>query len=401
MRRLSRHREPGSTRSGADRSPRRAGGREPSGQRKRRLSGHREPSLTGVRQVALFGASRAEPRPGQGTRTSSERWAPIPPGQGKRRSLEHRASGPPETRKLDPLRRMDGPVSTPARVSRLNGAAPRPGRGSSDGALRSAASSSLTSGQGTRTSSEQWAPHPTRNRAGGALRSIARLVPPGTGNPDLFGGSAPGLVRVRMVMPYRDRASGALRSIGCSVSSGWVPAPRGWAIEALRSVVSLASPGRGVRSSSEHRAPCSTGQEDRTSSEGRPLRLARGRETPPHRGLVSGAPRSTARRTSRGYDNRGSSEHRASAPTGTGSPKLFGGTVTSSRSRQGQLVSSENRVPGPSGQGRPVDHGREQRVYVARLGERRSARRTVSAGTHAGQDGNGRKATAAVMRCGC
>jgi hypothetical protein len=40
-------------------------------------------------------------------------------------------------------------------------------------------------------------------------------------------------------------------------------------------------------------------------------------------------------------------------------------------------------------------------MYVARLGTRRSARTPTSVGTRAGQDGNGRKATAAVMRYGC
>jgi hypothetical protein len=39
-------------------------------------------------------------------------------------------------------------------------------------------------------------------------------------------------------------------------------------------------------------------------------------------------------------------------------------------------------------------------MYVTRFGGRRSARTPASVGTRAGQDGNGRKATAAVMRYG-
>jgi hypothetical protein len=40
-------------------------------------------------------------------------------------------------------------------------------------------------------------------------------------------------------------------------------------------------------------------------------------------------------------------------------------------------------------------------LYVARLGGRRSARTPTSVGDRAGQDGNGKEATAAVMRTGC
>jgi hypothetical protein len=62
---------------------------------------------------------------------------------------------------------------------------------------------------------------------------------------------------------------------------------------------------------------------------------------------------------------------------------------------------ARDRTPRPSGQDGPARHGRELRVYVARFGTRRSARTPASVGIRAGQDGNGRKATAAVMRIGC
>jgi hypothetical protein len=84
-------------------------------------------------------------------------------------------------------------------------------------------------------------------------------------------------------------------------------------------------------------------------------------------------------------------------------PELFGRTAHARQETDllgGTAPSHRSRSIAPSGRG-GMATGVGTRVYVSRLGEGWSARQPVSAGCGAGQDGNGRRATAAVMRYGC
>jgi hypothetical protein len=249
------------------------------------------------------------------------------------------------------------PHSTGARQPELFGA-PRaePHRGQATGALRSIVRRA-SPGQGTASSSEPTAPHLT-----------------GTGKPHLLGGAAP---------PSHPGQSPPPTGAGH-------PAHRGQADGTPRGAASRTPPGQSKRSSSERRAPSSTGAGNRTSSEGRPPtspgqskrssserrapsstgtgnRQLFGADGPPPRrdrepDLLGGtAPHLTPgqdRPASPGPGNRSSSEPRALSSTGMGPPPLWGRANGALRSTArpaspgpGKRSSSEPRAPGSTGTG--------------------------------------------------
>jgi len=311
---------------------------------KRRSSEHRASNLTEARQTALFGASGVEPH-------------------------RDRDSGP--------LRRGGAPVPIrPASPPPRSGQGPDP------------------TGYGRRRSSEHRA---------------LRLV--GAGNPALFGARAPPL--------HRDRATGVLRSTG-------QPAPLERDSGPLRRDGAPFQPGQEHPASRDGPPPIAARQ---TAPFGEPRAV-------PRRGKANGALRSTRRRASTEQGTRalrspgpplhGKGNQRplgveGSSPAGQGHPAsrsqargalrstarqaspAQGHPRSSEQGRLGTVRGSPTATPDdpPLGAGRLGKPRQGFQVYVTRLGVWRSARTPTSVGTHAGQDGNGRKATAAVMRYGC
>jgi hypothetical protein len=389
-------------------------------------------------------SSHTRPRPtGQGSR---------PPGQGNRRSSEHRAPGstgarqtapfgaprarPHRSREPGALRSIGHPTPPGARQPALFGAPrARPHRGTANGVLRSTARTA-SSGQGTWRPSGHRAPHPTRDRepdllgglaphlnpgqspqprwqgtpahrgtANGALRSTARTASPGhgkrrssehrahgltgAGNPALLGATGPPLHPGQGTGPPR-RTGPPPHRVRTSLRDGH-PAHWGRADGASRGTASLASPGPGNRSSSEPRALGPVRDRDPELLGARAPRFHRDREPgPPRR---PGAPASARAGTS-------------SLAPATGAPRSLARqdpgleSRTSSEARTPHLTG--HRPPRPPGQGHRRPAGWTNGVYATRLGGLAVGKgHRPRSGPGAGQDGNGRKATAAVMRYGC
>jgi len=258
-----------------------------------------------------------------------------------------------------------------------------------------------------------------RDLADGAPRGTARLVPPGHGNRRSSEHRAHGLTGVQQPAPlgapratlHRDREPGALRSIG-------PPTPPGQGTGPLRRLgppphrdrepdlfggsaphptgtgprYGMGPPpiGAGRRSSSERRAPRLAGTDTALLGARRPIPPGQG-PGPPRR------PRRSPPRPGRDIQtrpgNRSSSERRAPGP-GTGDPDLLGGPRTPHL--------TGHRPPSPSGQGHRRPAGRNHGVYATRLGGLAVGNgHRFRPAPGAGQDGNGRKATATVMWCGC
>jgi hypothetical protein len=179
-----------------------------------------------------------------------------------------------------------------------------------------------------------------------------------------------------------------------------------------------AQPGPGNRSSSEPRAPSLIGV--------RQTALFGGPRAEPHRDQGSGALRSVASRFHRDRVTAPLRRNGNHVSPGAGSPgltgvrqaALFGGScaephrdmaIGALRSpgrrippRQGSLISSGNRSLAPLGvrEGRRLA-GKGHMGVRPHLGGWRSERTPAHVGAHTGQDGNGRKAKAAVMQYGC
>jgi hypothetical protein len=359
------------------------------------LTGVRQPALFGASRVGPHrGREPPAPRsrrpptsPGQGNRISSEARSPrLDPGQ----SLPPIGVGHPAHRG-----QADGTLrgaasrassgrskrsSSEPRAPRLTGAGNRtsseerpptsPGHSNRSSSERRAP---RLTGQGTGGSSEPSAPHPPGQGTASSSEPTAPH-PAGAGRPDLLGGPGPPVPpRARIAPPHRDRATGAPRSPARLVPPGWVPRPSGAgqtdlfggprapprrdrANGALRSLARRVPPGQGTASSSEPTAPHPTGTGNRPSSESRP-------PTPP-RGRV---PRLT------GQGRRHSSERRELRLTGPTHTELFGAPrAATHRGRvpralrsnggpvafeAGKLVSQGHRPPSPSGQGSSATRG--------------------------------------------
>jgi hypothetical protein len=265
-----------------------------------------------------------------------------------------------QDRETRALRSAGDSVPTGQRVPASIGAGPRP-----NGARQTALFGALRvapRGQKTPRSSEH-----------GRHRST------GTRQPTLFGGSARQF--------HRDREPEALRSSRHPTPPGQVNPPHGTRQTALFGAPRAESHGMGPRPRSKADgtlrgvARCaSTGQGTSGSSESSAPRLA-GRDTPPlgvRQTALFGAPRVRPHR------------RRATvALRSNGDSASYG------------AIPRQHRTTRPSGQAGKASHGRESQVYVTRLGVWRSARTPTSVGHRAGQDGNGRKATATVMWYGC
>jgi hypothetical protein len=400
-RRSSEHRPPRTNRDRVIRPLRKAGGSVPPGHGKRRPSGHRAHGLTGAgnctsseaqpptppgaRQTALFGAPRARPHRDREPGALRSIGPPTPPGQG-----------------TTPLRRRGPP--------------PHPGHGKRHSSGRRA--HGLT-GTGNHTSSEARPP-----------------IPPETGN--------------HTSSEARPPTSNPARA-HCSRRQG-TPAHRGTADGVLRGTARTASPESSNRRPSGHRAPGSTGT-GQTAPLGAPRAPPRrdrepallggpaphltgpvprhGMGTPPTgagQTALFGAPPATPRRD-RDPELLGA---RATDPTGAGNPSLLGGPAPPPRLGRGPPASPRQpaplgaprtrtrdwnpgppRRPGPPisrATGHPAPRGRatgDSRAGISGLYATRLGGLAVGNGhrprseTRAGQDGNGRKATAAVMRYGC
>jgi hypothetical protein len=354
-------------------------GSRPPGPGRRRSSEHRALRSTGVRQSALFGAPSARPHRGTATSTLRRVVRTTSPGQGTGplRRIGHlsqqgqgtrplRRIGTPSRPGQSPRPRKQGTPAPGARHPALFGApSVRPRRSQADGALRSGARST-PSGQGTRSSSEHRAPHPTGQ---GRRRSSEHREPQLSGRrqtalfgapraptrrdtePDLFGGSAPN-------PPDLDLAT------------GWAPRPTGQADGALRGTVSCASPGKGPRALRSTDAPDPPGQGP----------------GPPRR---AGTPATARAGTS----------SLTSAIGALRSPgRLGSGLDPEPLRRLGPPISRATGHPASRGRATGDSRVGTSGLYVTHFGGLAVGNRhQLRLGPGAGQDGNGRKATAAVM----
>ena len=365
---------------------------------KRRPSWHRAYDFTGARLTELFGAPRARPHrdrePGAFRRTRP----PTPPGTGNRTSSEARHPTSDPGQGTGPLRRHGTPPRN-GHVHGLVGKEPRPPR------------------HGKRSSSEP------RVHGLGGVRQTAPLGAPRAG---LHGTGQTAPLGAPRAPAHRDREPDAPRSIG-------PPTPPGTGNQAR-----FGAPGppprtgTGNRTSSEARHPTPPGQDLVAAWEPRP----RGRQAArfgapraaPHRDQASGAPRGIARQDSSGTGHR-APRSTAPPPTGAGNrtssedrhPRIGSGRDSSTaqatgaprsparQERAGTRTSSEAPDPHSTGRWHPTPRGRatgDSRVGTTRCTSPasaawRSAKDSASAGPRTGQDGNDRKATAAVMRYGC
>ena len=395
---------------------RRTQGTVPPGYGNRHSSERRAHDLTGTGNSALFGAMstpfrrdreldalrsnehpippghgnrhsserRAHDLTGTGNRTSSEARHPTPPGQG---TGPLRRRGTPSRPGQCPRPRWQGTPAPGARQPALFGAPrARPRRSPANGALRSTASQA------------------PRDRELGALRSIEPPTPPEQGTRSSSEPRAPHSTGTG------NRTSSEVRH----------PTPPGQGTGPLRR---CGTPSHRVRTSLRDGHPAHWGWQ--TALLGAPTATL-------HRDPANGVLRSTARQASFGTGTSSSSEPGRPEPTGTGNLDLLGGPApptsagqgTSASPRQPSLLGApraRNRDwnPGPLRRlghfisrdtGHPASRGRatgDSRVgtsglYAPRFGEWRSATETgFGRHTSVGQDGNDRRATAAVMRYGC
>ena len=286
----------------------------------------------------------------------------------------------------------------------FGGPGARPHRGTASGTLRRAG----------RTTSPR---HGKRHSSEGRAHDLT-----GTGNLELFGASGPPFHRDR----EPDLFGGAAPHLETARDHGLVgrtPTHRGTATGTLRSAARTASLGHGNRHSSERRAHglIGTGNPELFGASGPPP-FGTGQTA------LFGAPPASPRRD-RDPELFGA---RVTDPTGAGNPDLLGGSAHPPRLGQGPPASPRQPAPfgasrartrdwdpGPPRRpglpisratGHPAPRGRAtgdlragiNGLYATRLGGLAvgNGHRPRSA-TSAGQDGNDRRATAAVMRYGC
>ena len=371
-------------RHGADGALRSTAHHVPPGTGSTALFGRREaPFHRGTANGALRGTARTA-SPGQGTASLRRRGTPLHPGHGRRHSSERREHGLTETgnhissEARHPISPETGnhissearhPTSnrpessscrqgTPApgaRHTALFGAPrARPRRSPATGAPRSTARQA-PSGQGTRRPSGHRAPHPT-GTGQTALFGAPRAPPRRDREPALFGGPAPHLT-----------GSGPCYGMGTP--------PTGAGQTALFGAPP-ASPRRdrdpelfGARVTD----PTGAGNPDLLGGSAHPPRLGQGPPASPRQPAPFGA----SRARTRDWD--------------PGPPR-----------RPGLPISRATGHPAPRGRATGDLRAGINGLYATRLGGLAvgNGHRPRSA-TSAGQDGNDRRATAAVMRYGC
>jgi hypothetical protein len=205
----------------------------PPEQGRRSSSEPREPGSTGARQTELFGAPRARFRPGQGNRTSSE-------GRRPRLTLARvprpRGRAPPVTPGAAQTALLGGPRATP--------------HGAAQTALFGGPRATPHPGPRRRHSSEGREQRLTRSRADGTLRRAASNASPGVAQTALLGGPR---ATLHPESRRRHSSEGREQRFTRSRADG---TPRR-AASRFHRPGKPASPGSGIRSSSERRAPVS------------------------------------------------------------------------------------------------------------------------------------------------
>ena len=181
---------------------------------------------------------------------------------------------------------------------------------------------------------------------------------------------------------------------------------------ALSGVQGTSLTGSGKRHSSDCRAQGSSGPGQWSSSERHQPVLNLVRIAVPQRDRATGVLRSPVRSSRRDGCLRGRTAELFGAtrvrPRGPRShhrdrsPELFGAQASALGRGRERSSHWETGLPRPSGQGISATHGKVSAgVRVTTSVEAWSVRTPAPAGDQAGQDGNDRRATVAVMRYGC